>query len=487
MASCIFSFYISKYGVPIEELTSKYQFGKYIVQTDSRTPYVSACGEGCACAIFGLAVNVITGEWENLADKILSCGCDISAVIAFEKQLGGKYLILYREQEQYHILGDATCSIPVFYNTDGEFACTSNCRYLVNQYGYLPDRELQQIRNSGEISQAMPFDITQYREVKQLLPNHTLYVNQRMAVRFVNAERPQPILTAEKAAEITAPMIEKLSGFYKSQFPVYCPITSGRDSRVVLAYLSGGDTPVQCYTIRHPEHRDDSQDIVIPKQLCQENGLPYAQIRDVTISEDCKVEMDDLLGENQYSFRTLQIAETIKEHYGDGAVINGDIIGQVGKCSLHRDIPLCFATPSYFRCKLHNYSTGAKKELKCWLSDIQSSEECVNEFDLFSIENRMGRWAGQENLIYNSIGQVYLNIFNSRSVIYTWSAVSRTERKQSRIHISLINNRMPSLLTVPFELDRNVIVRLSKANGLTYLLASYAKYYIKRTGFKRGK
>ena len=59
----------------------------------------------------------------------------------------------------------------------------------------------------------------------------------------------------------------------------------------------------------------------------------------------------------------FMIANTIKCNFGDGAVLNGDIMGQVGKCSLHRDIPEIFATPSYFRCKLHNHVFGRTKNI----------------------------------------------------------------------------------------------------------------------------
>lgn len=99
----------------------------------------------------------------------------------------------------------------------------------------------------------------------------------------------------------------------------------------------------------------------------------------------------------------------------------------------------------------------------------------------------MGRWAAQENLIYNSLGQLYLNVFNSRSIIYVWTAVSRKERKKSNIHVDLIKRKKPELLAVPFESDENILVRLSKANGLMYLLSSYTKYYIERMKFMRGK
>lgn len=485
MESSIFSFYMSETEIMAQELPRKHPFGKYILQTDSQTPYATACAQERECAIFGLSVHVLSGKWDGLAEEMLRSTASLSDVIAYEAQLGGKYLVFYREQEQYYLLGDATTSIPIFYNTSKPFACSSNSRYLVKCYGYTPDPALQRIRDSGEISQAMPYDITQYREIKQLIPNHYLALHAGHARRFVNAEKPQCVISTQEAAKITEPMIDTISRFYQSKFSVYCPITSGRDSRVVLAFLSQ-DKAVPCYTIRHPEHSGREQDLVIPKQLCEVNHLPYTQIQDVVVSNSLKAQMDDLLGENQYSQRTLRIAQTIKTHYGDGAVINGDSIGQVGKCSLHRDIPLRFATPGYFRCKLHNYSSGAKAELAHWLEEIKASGECVNAFDLFSIENRMGRWAGQENLIYNSIGQLYLNIFNSRSILYTWTAVDRKERKHAAIHISLIQQKKPELLTIPFESDENIVIRLCKANGLAYLLSSYAKYYLSRVRYRKG-
>lgn len=487
MESGIFSYYISESDIEIEELKHKYRFGKYTMLTDSKTPYLHAYNEKNECTIFGYAVNVFTKESDRLAEKLISCCADISEVIEFEKTLGGKYLILYRYEEQYYFLGDATYSIPVFYNIKGEFACTGNLHYLVEQYGYLPDQKLQSIRESSDISQAMPFDVTQYSEIKQLLPNHYMSVNERKAIRFINSPQGSVALTVDKATELAIPLIETMCEFYKLRFKVHCPITSGRDSRVVLAFFAAQSDDVHCYTIRHPEHHEDSQDVVIPKLICSENHISYEQIKDITVSEALKRKMDYLLGENLYSLRTLCIAQTIHEHYGSGAIINGDIIGQVGKCSLHRDIPLCFATPSYFRCKLHNYSKESKRQLELWLKEVKKSGECVNTFDLFSIENRMGRWAAQENLIYNSIGQIYLNVFNSRSIIYLWTAVNRKERKQSNIHINLIKKKMPELLEIPFESDESRIVRLSKANGLTYLLASYAKYYIELMKFKRGK
>ncbi len=424
---------------------------------------------------------------ENPAQKIADCCTSIEQVLEYEKYLGGKYILLFECNGVYYIQGDATCSVSVFYSTQGPFVCASNFQLIAQIKQYPPDEAFLKIRQSGDISQAMPYDITHVRQIKQLIPNHYLNIGTGTAVRFVNEAQEQKVLSVEQASQITMPMIERLLVLYQRHYKLYCPITSGRDSRVVLAFLRRSGAEFSCYTIRHPEHNDATQDICLPIALCKQEDLTHRLIEDVTVSEPLKQQMDTLLGKDNYSQRTLRIAQTIYEKFGDGAIINGDIIGQVGKCSLHRDIPSMFATPAYFRCKLHNYSRGAKVQLKYWLKEIKESGEKVNTFDLFSVENRMGRWAGQENLIYNSLGQVYLNIFNSRSIIYTWTATARKERKKSALHVCLIEKTCPSLLQIPFEKDESFLFTFSKATGMNYLLSSYLKYYLEKMKFLRGK
>lgn len=485
--NCVFSYIISDTPTFFSELPKKYIFGKYFVYVDSRTPFVYASKNNRECAVFGYAVDVITGESDNLAEKLLSFSNSIDEIVTYEKRMGGKYLVLYRERNDCYALGDATCSIPVFYSVGlKNFVCTSNFEYIVKINRLTPDEDLLKIRNYSDISQAMPFDVTPYKEIKQLLPNHYLFFSREKSTRFINSNEKQKKITIEQATNIVLPMIEKIVNFYYGHFKLYCPITSGRDSRVVLAFLKRNqEEPILAYTIKHKEYKKNEQDLIIPKKLTKVFPVRYEQIEIVQIDDLFKKQMDEILGAKKYSQRTLTIANTIYKHYSDGAIINGDIIGQIGKCSLHRDIPRFFAKPGYFRTKLHNYSKGAKIQLKYWLEEIEKAGEKVNVFDLFSIENRLGRWASQENLIYNSIGQLYLNIFNSRSIIYIWTAVKRNERKKSKLHIALIEKKVPTLLSVPFEVDKNFFSRCAKANGIFYLISSYIKHYAERIRFNK--
>ena len=485
MLNSVFSYVITENGADIPELPVKKEFGKYTIAMDANTPFAYASKGEIACAIYGLAVNVLAGESEQLAEKIAETCTSIDDAVAYEKQLGGKYILLFKNDEEYYIQGDATCSIPVFYNTEGALICSDNFNHIVKANGYCADDEYLKIRKSGDISQAMPYDITPYKEVKQLIPNHYLDLGKQTAIRFINSSEKQKEISVAEATKLAAPMIEKLLSFYQKQYKIYCPITSGRDSRVVLAFLMNSKENFSCYTIKHPHHNENSQDIVVPIELCKKVDVAYEQVEDVAVPDALKKEMDRRLGDANYSVRTLQIAETVKHYFGDGAIINGDIIGQVGKCSLHRDIPEIFATPAYFRCKLHNYSKGAKTQLGKWIKEIKASGEKVNLFDLFSVESRMGRWAGQENLIYNTLGQVYLNIFNSRSIIYTWTAVAREKRKLSALHIDLIKNACNKLLEIPFGKAKNALHKVSKSTWPAYLFSSYAKYYIDKFKQKR--
>lgn len=484
----IFSFCLCKENTEksgfLSEFEVAHSFGRYILHTDSRTPLDYAKNGGRELIIFGYAVDVFSGQSEGLAETALKSTKNLADIIEYEKKFGGKYVVFYNENGECCCIGDATCSVPVFYGIGlPDFICCSNPQLIIGNYGLETDSELQKIRDSGPLNQAMPFDVTPYKEIKQLIPNHYLDFSKEEARRFVNSDKKQKEISPEKAAEITAPMIDNITKLYLSKFKIYCPLTSGRDSRVVYAFLKSLSDEVNSYTIWKDSFKKDGQDWDVPVALAKLSGTNHDQIYKETVTEEMKQSMDNILGENGYPQDAFTLSVTVNKHYGGSATIEGDIIGQVGKCSLHRDIPLFLASPAYFRCKLHNYSSGAKLFLKKWMKEIKASKEGVNVFDLFSIENRLGVWASHTHLIRNTMGQPFVNIFNSRSIIYVWTAVSRAKRMKSMIHIALIRLKAPELLEVPFEQDKSGLINFAKSNALMFYTASFAKYYIQRKKF----
>lgn len=464
----------------------KENIGRYILFVDDRTPLQRADGDGRTVIIYGYAVDVFSGQSENLAETLLKSAKSVNDVIEYEKKLGGKYLIFWSEGDKCYCLGDATCSIPLFYTVGlSGIRCCSNPQMIVSHYSLQPDAYLQDIRDSGPINQAMPFDVTPYKEIKQLIPNHYVDFSAGESLRFVNSTVRQKQISPQRAAEITAPMIEKLAEFYLKKFNIYCPLTSGRDSRVVYAYLKKVNPDIESYTIWHDRFKKDDQDWKTPLKLAELTCSKHEQIYKEELTQEKIEYMDSILGVDGYPKDAFVLSVTVNKHFSDSATVEGDIIGQVGKCSLHRNIPQVFATPAYFRCKLHNYSSAAKDLLGLWIDEIRENNEKVNPFDLFSVENRLGVWASHTHLIRNVMGQMYVNIFNSRSIIYTWTAVNRAERMKSKIHIALIEQKYPELLSVPFEQDSSGLVSFAKSNSFVFYFASFAKYFVQKIKFKK--
>lgn len=484
LSDSIFLFSVQSAAQHTTEYESVASFGSYSLSYTKETPIDKARLSDRELVIFGLAADLRNGPEDNLAHTILACTQTLQDVIDYEAYLGGKYILFYQDSTGAYAVPDATASIPFCYTAkECPLICASDCEQIVGAFDLKPDAELLKIRNSGDLSQAMPYDLTVYKEISQLLPNHYFSFSERKAVRFVNYTHKQTQMSPKEAAEQTAPLIKNLLRYYKQQFKLYCPLTSGWDSRVVLAMMLSTDKNVETYTIRHDNFSDEEPDVVIPKQIAEVFSVSNIQVPDLESSVEMAQSFDDLFGATGYSKRTLMIANTIKSSYGDGAVINGDIIGQVGKCSLHRDISEKLSTAKYFRCKLHNYSKASVVHLNRWIKDIKDSGEQVNLFDLFSLESRMGRWAAQENLIYAMIGQKYLNVFNSRSIIYPWTLVPRKYRKLSEIHRELIEMTCPELMDIPVGGNPSLVERITKLNGMTYYLASFAKYYYEKISF----
>lgn len=478
----LYSYVLSEFS--IEGNARLTQIGNYYLYTDYNTKIDSCVMKNRQMVILGDIVNVYDGSSKDISRTILLRGNDINSIIECEREYGGKYIIFYINENSMYILGDATCSIPIMYAfINDKIVCSSNGEWIAKNFNLNESTDLLKIRRKSDISQAMPGDVSTYSEIKQLLPNHYISISDRKSIRYINSNEDQKKISIEDAVEYTDPLICNMLKYYDSQYDIYCPITSGRDSRVVLAYLSKySKKTVYSYTIQHDQFSPLNQEIEIPRKLSSLLNVSHEVIQDETIPDNIKEYFDNLLGKDKYSFRTLRIAYTILKHYSNGAIVNGDIIGQVGKCSLHRDIPNALATPRYFRCKMHNYSNESLKIIADWLSEIKISGEKVNVFDLFSVENRLGRWASQENLIYNEMGQRYFNIFNSRSIIYTWTAVARKDRKKSLIQRGLIKKIQPVLLKIPFEQD-SLIAEISKLNGVTYYIASMVKYMVQKIIF----
>lgn len=465
-------------GADFAYLPIAVRFGGYVLRTSRQTSILRSERLTRTIVVIGTCFDS-RSELSDVSAHLLDNSTNLQELLELERHLAGKYVILYTENDRLYILGDATGSMQVVYNVGPELAVSSSPDLIAMYCGFSRDPALLRIRACSEVSQAMPNDLTLFGQVKQLLPNHYLDVGAMRSIRLDFGSVQINAVSIGEAASRTAIIVDRIACRYSRRFQLVCPITAGKDSRVVLAFLHKHVPDIKCYTLRHNHHHLDEPDLVIPQVITKGLKVPHSIIDDIEPPSETANVFDAFLGKGLYSSYTLKLAYTIKQSLPARTVINGDIIGQIGKSSLHRNIPDAWANTHYFMCKLHNYSRHASAEMTRWLESCKAQgSHRISVHDLFSWEIRMGRWAAQENYIYDLMGVNYLNIFNSRELIYLWVQTDRSMRMKSSLHEQVLGMIDPRLIPYPYELDSNYFAKVAKSNRFIFYLASHLKHWL---------
>ena len=473
----VFTYYITDADVSVDVLTEKANIGKWNIYASDKTEVkILSVENGVSIAIIGYCID---SHMEFSQDAVCSylSSFDDDAFSDALSRFAGKFVVAKFDAKGVRIYTDATASLPVFYaNKDGHTHIASLEYFIKENTGYpVSEKALHIIKKSDE-AKTLPGEISHYENVYALLPGHYYSSELNKQLRYGKKGRIQ-MISAKEAAEKTAPLICNIANQIAQDYEIKCPLTGGYDSRVVLATLeriSYGDPGI--YTMRHNMPESNS-DIAIPKMIAKDKGYKHTLIDDKKASLEEKSMCDRVMGKGLYSSRTLDIAITLKEHIGSACLLNGDIMGQIGKSSLHRSIKECFMGPRYYQCKVHNTSKYSLSEMRKWYKCAKSNG-LKNICDKFSKEIRLGRWASNTNNMYSVFGINMLNIFNCTEIIDIWEKTERRERKKSLLHIELLNIMSPELIDYGFGKSGFSLEKQLKKSDFIFYVASFLKYYL---------
>lgn len=450
----------------------------YVVSYTSGTSVLHEKNNEDEVIIIGFCVDAF-GELEKdkIPQKLLSrfkADKDVQSVYYYCDRFAGKYVILFRHMRYVYVWGDATCSVQINYSFDCGTFCASSVDNLVALHmGYRLSDYSSKLRSGAPFDQALPNDTTMFDEVKALLPNHYLDVSKMASVRVMRNITDNERKTDEIVRKSSI-LIKNIVNEYRKSYTLLCPLTSGYDSRVVFSFLSEKDKNLQCYTFFHPKFLEKTGDVWVPREICKTFSLPHSLIPDVTAPQEYVKAIGTVIG-SYHSINTINLAYTYLSSFRGKALVNGDIIDQIGKSLIGNSVPSFLATTQFLFCKMHNRNKLVKKEVATYLREIQSSGERSNIFDLFAIEQRCARWATQSSMIYSVCGISSLNIFNCQRIIELWMTVDRKQRKNAALHLRYLKERDIRLLDFPFNPGNSIL--LLKKTWPSFYLATFIKYY----------
>jgi len=416
---------------------------------------------------------------DEVADKLLKCN-NISELVDETMHLAGRYLILVGENKclQY-VLTDPTVTIPInFTFKENEFTLSSHASFIADIYNYKQSEDAIDIKNKAEQQQPLPYNITMFYEIKTLIPNHYLDIKSQQMKRFFPIY-PITETSMDKAVDKTIEISKNIIKGYSKTRKISLPITSGVDSRTVLALMKDQVNDLKMYTYYHDEFTEETGDIKVPKEISNEFEIDYLtlpiKVMPPKIEENITKELAGLenhrILNNGYTYSKSEIST----YYS----AQGDIIS-LSKSPFGKNLPESWATLNYFITKTHNYSPIIKEYVKMWMKDTYefSEENTVSLFDLYNWEYRLGRWLPNNIKNYDYfIDPIY--IFNCRYLTELWISIPREERTNRSLHLEIIEKEWPELLNIPFNPDDKLIDKVF-SNSYMFYFGSFAKYYLKK-------
>jgi hypothetical protein len=342
--------------------------------------------------------------------------------------LGGRWLLIVKTKTDLLILGDATNLRSLYYTCPTDQVpcyCASSPFLLAQQLGLpLDPLALDYIRHSDwskRHERWWPGLRTPYSKVFQLLPNHLLNVTQGQTTRFWPCA-PLPSLTASEAAPKIAQLLKGTMTSAARRFDMTFLITSGWDSRLILAACRDIVQHMTFLSIR--THAGEAEDVETPAIVLPKLGLNHAAVvssRKPTPAFWNAYRKDSLLKERNYASN----AEAIWPHFkGKRVAVTGHDAG-IFQNSYH-----CPPNPTAAQlCQAinkpeHPFLTAVFEQWLHELGDIHN----MKFSDIFCWEQKNAKWLSTWMSEYDMVWQDCLVPLNCREILATFLAVPSKER-----------------------------------------------------------
>lgn len=227
----------------------------------------------------------VDSEKESMCEILNSAPKDRNAFLDLTDSFAGVFLIFRKTEELgLEIFTDCASIYKCYYELGANsevIAIASDPALLAKYNGALKDDSAQarEYYNS-EAFQKFPHrigNLTSYRNVFQLISNHSLNLDKNEVSRVFPRE-PIKQLSKEQSAKNVKSYFKTLTSKLIKKYNVKVAITAGWDSRMVLTGTLDYKDSIEYYTFRHENLSPKHKDIVTSEAIARTLGLNYTKI-----------------------------------------------------------------------------------------------------------------------------------------------------------------------------------------------------------------
>ena len=382
-------------------------------------------------------------------------GSDFDALLKWTSEMAGRFVLIYHNEKNIRILHDASACRKIFYTVkDGNICCASTQHLLARVSGYqkTSNKSLLDYYQSPEFKSNFNSNIgylTYYDEIKQVLPNHYLNIDPFEIVRYW----PNKQLASISLEECVSRSVEMIKGFVMaaySRYPLMVPITSGYDSRIILAALKEIKDKIFFY-LNSSEDTIDSADSRVSSAML---GRFNVKMNLLNIDKSVDDRFRDIYFQNNplATHEFLPIIYNYYKNFPEKLNLPGGTIPII-KALYHfsaKEITPDLLAKSYHLDKFEI----AHDFYKDWFNKTKDVAKRYNYniYDLLYWEDRTCNW-GTQTQLDKDIAQEEFVPFNSRELISTMLAYDKKYRQKPyfKLNKEIIRRLWPSLLEFPFN------------------------------------
>lgn len=431
---------------------------------------------------------------QDLLDQLVDTYSGFDSIIEFCYDLCGRFVLLFNTPDRLGILTDLIGSRSVYYwSGDNRIWCASQPGTLAKILGISKDDSSpartfieKEMFASGEASWVG--NESMFKGIKHLLPNYYLDLNNGRAVRYWPYTSLHN-LELETAARSSATILENTMRAATNRFSMCMAVTSGWDSRTLLAASRKVCEKFYYYVQKFGGMTDEHPDIRVPLKLAKKAHIPF-HVLDCPEYEN--EEFDNFLAQNVFTLHNPAKKVLLWNFYHQfyGRVNASGNISDLCR-TVYGSEPVTNVDDLLWFVNLTN-SEYARETLKDWFQETRRL--CVdlgyNQRDLFFWEQVLGNWGSMFAAELDiAIEEFYP--FGTRRLVETILAVDEKLRpyENSQVHRRMIEILWPELLSQPFNPVKWQIrlVRSIRNKGITLLsrlglLALFKNFRSKQLG-----
>ncbi len=382
--------------------------------------------------------------------------------------LSGRFVCIYLSRAAKRLYLDSCGSLAVVYSIDhNSVASTTTLLADMNSDG---DHELIRTLGMPDSDAWFPSGLTPMRNVRRLLPNHYLDLDDWVCVRHWPRKSDLSVPTDfPSTVQTVVECLKKNILSVSEKYPLQMSLTAGRDSRMLLACSREVLHRIKFHTGVWVPSGVDSE---IGRQLARKLKLNHVTL---SVKLARKEELDDWQIRTGYcvSGEIWRIHPTSRKIDPHRAFLPG-CAGEVGRAYYWRDgdeNQNCLTARDVLARTKLPASGKILDQTEAWLDEIKEFDWNVI-LDLTYIEQRLGCWAGPLQYGQDGMHQARLFPFNDRAIFKAILNSPVEPRRRQMLAEDILESEWPELLDLPFNKLTGTAGLLQAGRNVVYSIAS---------------